>query len=684
VGDSAKGENMNKRFSIVAGVLVLVLTSASALAQVQSKPHRDDGEKKDLPARFLLRTHRVNLEATPLAQPEIGEPGTLFKDPLPHLAGSMETASVQPQNASTSWPQWAQNSQHTGFLNVEGQHLDNIFANIVYDPLVPAEQAANAGDLLAHYQVPLTEDSAVYMEFKAGTYDPLNYSTQIWGENKFNWQGNSLVQVWSYTSDWKAPGSTNDFWEPVFHAVLANGFIYVPGKGGTIIKLNKSTGAFVNRINPFNNISSNRYTASPLSADSAGNIYYNVVALQPNTTDFYADDVQNSWLVKVTPGNAVSKVTYSALTVGAPGGNDQCLNAFVDEPLPWPPSPTAVPGSVTCGSQRAALNIAPAIAPDGTIYSVSRAHFISRWAYLVAVNSNLTPKWIASLRDRFDDGCGVPPSQGGSLPPNGAPGGCRAGANLGVDPATNGPGGGRVLDDSSSTPTVATDGSVLYGAYSRYNYAQGHMMQFSSAGQFIKAYRFGWDQTPGIDAHGSTYSVVIKDNQYGGVGSYCNDDTICPPDRTATNPAYPEAYFITRLNHNLGIEWRFQNTNTLSCTRNPDGSITCVSDHPAGFEWCVNQFAIDEESTVFANSEDGNLFAIDDNGHLKKKIFQQLALGAAYTPASLGPDGKVYSQNAGHLFAVGENQQGMMKRESIFERFEILAKAAAARRNLHR
>ena len=63
------------------------------------------------------------------------------------------------------------------------------------------------------------------MEFKAGTYDPNDYSTQTWGENKFTWQGNTLVQVWSYTSDWKAPGSVNDFWEPVFHAVLANGFV---------------------------------------------------------------------------------------------------------------------------------------------------------------------------------------------------------------------------------------------------------------------------------------------------------------------------------------------------------------------------------------------------------------------------------------------------------------------------
>jgi ABC-type enterochelin transport system substrate-binding protein len=33
--------------------------------------------------------------------------------------------------------------------------------------------------------------------------------------------------------------------------------------------------------------------------------------------------------------------------------------------------------------------------------------------------------------------------------------------------------------------------------------------------------------------------------------------------------------------------------------------------------------------------------------------FLNLALGAAYTPLSIGPDGRLYTQNNGHLFAVG-------------------------------
>lgn len=558
------------------------------------------------------------------------------------------------------WPQWGRDPQHTGQINVASQTLNRNIADVIYDSTVPGELAAanqlfGASDLLVHYQVPLIDGNNIYMEFKSGNPSKNTFSQMNWAENKLSWQNGTLVQAWSFASDWKAPGSYADFWEPVFHSVLANGALYVPGAGGTIFRVDKGTGAQVARINPFGTIDNNTYTAGPISADSSGNLYYNVVKLQPGG-GFYSKDSVDSWLVKVAPDNSATKVSYSVLTPGTPGPDDPCEISFSQSLAPWPPSPTAVAPTVRCGPMRVALNIAPAIAPDGTIYSIARSHaaFANRSGFLVAVNPNLSLKWIASLNNRFNDGCGVPISSGGVLPPNGQPGGCRVGANLGVDPGVNHAGGGRVLDDSSASPTVAPDGSVFYGAYSRYNYAQGHLMHFSSTGAYLGAYRFGWDLTAGISPHGNSYSVVIKDNQYGEVGSYCDVEAVCPSDRTVANSAgYPEAYFITQLNQNLNVQWRFQNTNTFSCSRQPDGSVTCVSDHPNGFEWCVNAMAIDSNGVVFANSEDGNLYAINPDGTLKQSIFQQLALGAAYTPASIGLDGKIYSQNAGHLFVAG-------------------------------
>jgi outer membrane protein assembly factor BamB len=210
-----------------------------------------------------------------------------------------------------------------------------------------------------------------------------------------------------------------------------------------------------------------------------------------------------------------------------------------------------------------------------------------------------------------------------------------------------------VFDDASSTPTVAPDGSIFIGTLTRYNYDQGHLMHFSASGTFVGAFRFGWDVTPAIWSHDGTYSVVIKNNQYSG-GSYCDVEPYCPADRTASNAFSPEAYFVTQLSPALSVEWSFQNTNTLSCRRGADGTVTCTSDHPNGFEWCVNAPVVDANGVVYANSEDGNLYAINQGGALKMRIFQQLALGAAYTPASLGSDGKIYSQNSGHLFVVGK------------------------------
>ena len=114
-----------------------------------------------------------------------------------------------------------------------------------------------------------------------------------------------------------------------------------------------------------------------------------------------------------------------------------------------------------------------------------------------------------------------------------------------------------------------------------------------------------------------------------------------------------DEHFVTQLNHNMNKEWSYQNTNPLSCSRDANGNVTCVSDHPFGFEWCVNAFGIDAAGNVYANSEDGNLFKIPQGALGVTKIFQQLALGAAYTPTSMGQDGKIYSQNAGHLFVAG-------------------------------
>jgi len=89
-----------------------------------------------------------------------------------------------------------------------------------------------------------------------------------------------------------------------------------------------------------------------------------------------------------------------------------------------------------------------------------------------------------------------------------------------------------------------------------------------------------------------------------------------------------------------------------------------VSDHPNGFEWCINAPAIDGNGKVYVNSEDGHLyvipqghtgvFDINSPGPVVQRLFLQLAIGAAYTPLSIAEHGKIYTENDGMLFVVGQ------------------------------
>lgn len=288
------------------------------------------------------------------------------------------------------------------------------------------------------------------------------------------------------------------------------------------------------------------------------------------------------------------------------------------------------------------------IGTDGTIYTVSRPQFNSRYGFMVAVNPNLTPKWASSLRGHLNDGCGVtiPIQSQPGVPEKGK---CNFGATVGVEPETNHAGTARIIDQSSSSPTVLPDG-VLYGAYSRYNVARGHLVKFDFNGNFVASFDFGWDSTPAVYSHGGTYSILIKDNHYDEEsGFYCNPDPTVPVSQTVCAstgiPAGP--FYITQLSPSLAPEWKFHNTNF-------------TSDHPNGFEWCINAPGVDASGFVYVNSEDGNLYRIPQ-GHTgvfdfssggSQKLFLKVAIGAAYTPLSIAPDGTIFTENDGVLFAV--------------------------------
>ena len=348
------------------------------------------------------------------------------------------------------------------------------------------------------------------------------------------------------------------------------------------------------------------------------------------------DPVTNAahgFLIKASPVTAETwKVDYETLIPGAPGADDDCVQTFAavsPQPTkPWPPAADAVPPALPCGPQRPGINVTPAIGPDGTVFTASRADSASGYSYVVALNPDLSLKWATSLRGLVNDGCGV---HHPDFPEDDVVCSDTFSA-IGVDPTTNQPPALTVVDSSSSTPVALPDGGVLYGAQDNYNFSRGHLVKLGPSGEPAGTYTFGWDTTPALYLHDSTYSIVLKDNHYSSGGPF----------------------FITQLSKDLVPEWRFQNTTTQACVRQPDGTLQCSDEpHPNGFEWCVNAPAVDAHGDVFANSEDGNVYQIGQGGVLKTQTFLNQALGAAYTPIALDPSGRIYALNNGELSVLG-------------------------------
>ena len=260
--------------------------------------------------------------------------------------------------------------------------------------------------------------------------------------------------------------------------------------------------------------------------------------------------------------------------------------------------------------------------PGGTIFVVSRAHYAQNDSSLLALNPDLTPKWTFRMREILGDGCGVLVS-------------CRSGAPTGVDPSTGLKPSVWVNDQASSVPVALPDGAVLYGGLTIYNGGRGHLVKVSPDGMLMGSYEFGWDVTPAVWVRNGTYSIITKDNHY----------------QTSTTDG---PYDITQLSRDLGPQWKYQSTQTQSCSTEADGGITCITDHPDGFEWCINAPAVAPDGTVYGNSEDGRVYAIRQGGQLIEQRFLLQSLGAAYTPIAVDSKGRVYSMNGGVMTVVGQ------------------------------
>jgi len=553
------------------------------------------------------------------------------------LAACGDNAAPAADPHCADWHQWGGNPAHTGESCATGQALERILADIVIDPLVGDETADASGDLLVHYQAPLLDGDRVFMVRKGGTYtscvpemDPMmrcrhpedyhRFESQTWSEVGYAWQGDTLVEQWTFDSDWTPPFGR----EVVFHPVVTGDRLAIPLAGGGLALVDAATGKAVHTVRPVGH-DATTFVVGAL-AEFHGTIFYNAVKLDP---DQPYDQPMQAWLVEVDGDGHVRKADYTDLVPNAPSA---CFGTYdLSTMMPLPELDAGghlvLPPKHPCGPQVPGFNQAPALALDGTLYVATHAQFQSRYSYVVSVNPGyFDVNWATSLRDHLDDGCGVTVQ-------------CGPGAPAGVEPFTGLRPAGEVTDDSTSSPVVLPDGRVLYGAWAFYNDDRGHLFELSRGGKVLGTYDFGWDLTPAVSTAGGATRIALKDNHYG-----------------IYNPSTDQGpYYLTMLDDGLEPVWQYQSTDTQSCARQPDGTVKCTDDHPHGFEWCINAPAVDATGTMFANSEDGNLYAIGPDGQLREHLLLDTALGAAYTPVSLDHVGRIYALNAGHLYVVGAN-----------------------------
>ena len=192
-----------------------------------------------------------------------------------------------------------------------------------------------------------------------------------------------------------------------------------------------------------------------------------------------------------------------------------------------------------------------------------------------------------------------------------------------------------------SSPVVTPDGGVLDGVYTRYNYARGHMFCFDASGNFMAAYDFGWNSTPAIHAHDGTYSIVIKDNHYD-AGAYCNSDPSSAVSQLvlrhttegsvlhdASEPGHAGRMAVQEHDHRWNARERLRVVHQRTSCRFARSSV-CKQ---RGWEPVRDCPGRDAALYTFLN---------------------QAIRGRRYTPLSLGPDGTIYTENDGILFAVGK------------------------------
>jgi len=230
-----------------------------------------------------------------------------------------------------------------------------------------------------------------------------------------------------------------------------------------------------------------------------------------------------------------------------------------------------------------------------------------------------------------------------------------------IDPSNSGNAG--LINQSSASPMVATDGHVFMGVFGNgWRESHGWMLQYDlnlsqvdGNGKTFPVGSFGWDDTAVVvpanivPSYKGTakYLILTKYNNYDDDGSDPGADGlnhVAVLDPTSNSISKDRQSGIAVMNEVLLV---------LGPTKTNDDSA-----HPdAVNEWCINSAAVDiNRKGAIINSEDGHMYRWSFvTNTLVEVIDLAPATGEAYTETAIGPDGQIYVINNSIMFALGSN-----------------------------
>ena len=501
---------------------------------------------------------------------------------------SLETRTLLTVNG---WQGYALNPQHTALSTVASQPLQGILWKT---PVDTDPQYTSGGDLLIHYGSPLmTAANTVLVPVKTGVSGPFEVEAV---------SGFTGAQEWTLTSNYVLPpssGAGGYNWTPNYSPTLTPGNrLYYAGLGGTVnfITTPDATGPSAPATSSIAFFGNSSYAANPSAYNSA--VFINT----PITTDSSGDIFFGFQVTGTNPSGLASGIAR----IDANGTGT------------WVPT---VPGM-----SQVATNSGPAVSNDGNTIYVMETTGNSGNGKLVALNSHtLAVTAQVAL----------------------------------VDPHT-----GKlatITNNATAAPMVGPDGDVYVGVLETpfaSNNDRGWLLHFTGNLATEKTPgAFGWDDTPSVvpatmvpSYHGtSTYLLMVKYNNYAGLGSGTGDNKVAvlDPDATEVDPVTG----TTVMNEVLSIE-----------------GPTPDSEHDSQFpgavrEWCINDAVVDPATdSILVNSEDGNLYRWNlTSNTFTQQITLTAGVGEAYTPTMIGPDGTVYAINNATLFAVGSTTAASYK-----------------------